>query len=164
MVSDKIIYDKAMEIIKEFDTCNPFEISNILKVPVVCEGFTGECEGEYIVNEKNKPIFFINSNYAKEIQRYVLAHEIGHYFFHEPISLEESDNYGYMWRTPKIEREANLFASCLLLDGGAIYDYVYLYRFTFYEIAKIMGIDVMYVELRYQMMMKFEFEKYRKIF
>ena len=164
MVSDKIIYDLVYKTIKEYDTCDPYEIAKLLKIPIVCESYTGECMGEYLLNEKNKPVFFINACYAKEIQRYVLAHEIGHYFLHEPISLEETDYYGYSWRAPKIEREADLFASCLLLDGGEIYDYVYLYRFTFYEIAKIMRVDVKYVELRYQMMMKYEFDKYRKIF
>lgn len=97
-------------IIEEYKTNNPFELTDILEIPVLYHDLPSETEAYRLGN-----ILVVNINSPREKQRWLLAHELGHYFIHGPeYTLNKFINNNLLVKG-KIEREADIFASELLL-------------------------------------------------
>ena len=78
----------------------------------------------FILQEDGKTLVAVNSFHPVVRQRFTMAHELGHYILcHKPNGMIVDDNdFPLLWRddeasqgTNNQEREANLFASCLLM-------------------------------------------------
>ena len=65
-------------------------------------------------SENGIPIICINYNRPIAHQNFTLAHEIGHYFLHEGLSVSDSNKEINSFRAIGIEKQANEFASELL--------------------------------------------------
>jgi Zn-dependent peptidase ImmA (M78 family) len=66
--------------------------------------------------KKNKKIIGVNQNHHPLRQRFSIAHELGHYLLEHEIDANAEDivDENFNWNT-HLEREANLFASFLLM-------------------------------------------------
>lgn len=105
------IRQKVERIVNENMTNNPFDLAQSLGLSVYFSPFS-KIKG-MIISAFGRKIIIVNSLLSEEMQRFVLAHELGHhelspsgsgYFFIAENSLMES----------KIEYEANRFAVELL--------------------------------------------------
>ena len=93
------------------------------------KGFMGKLE---FLREKNRFIIFYNSNtsiYSTVRIRFSIAHELGHYFLpeHRQLILENRFNnlgYGKHDLTNLIEKQANQFASTLLLPSRFLKEFL----------------------------------------
>lgn len=59
------------------------------------------------------PMVFVNSGLGERQRRFVLAHELAHHLFHGGLNRVFLERCTFM-KTDFFEREAELFASCLL--------------------------------------------------
>lgn len=130
-------YPPEVKIARRFSTKNglgiPFDISKIVSryatiiykdIPI--EGIDGICLNLKSISKKTKVI--INSNSSPARQKFTLAHELGHIIipWHYGFIIDDIDDIDSLnpsydspyWQT---EREANLFASEILMP----FDYIY---------------------------------------
>ncbi len=134
LVNERI--KKIIELLfKRYQTCNPFSLAEKLGIEVRYVAFGNNPLGQY-VKVLHDPCILINQKLeGTERSYFVLAHEIFHFLEHEELS-------GYYVLTPftrgKLEQEANLFATTLLL-----YHYVEehgVYPSTIKEVSYRFGI------------------------
>jgi Zn-dependent peptidase ImmA (M78 family) len=116
---------KARELLKELEICQPDEIDVELiaaykNAPVRYEPLKG-MDGR-IVRQGNSAIITVNSGITYEGQkRFVIAHELGHFFLHpnarqvESVSQDQTNNWSD--RQEIEEYEANIFAAELLMPS-----------------------------------------------
>lgn len=110
MNNPKII---AKNLICEYKTINPFELCDFLCVNVIFCDLPTNISGFYqlILNQK---IIYINNSLTDTSKKYICAHELGHSILHSNYnSLFLTNNSHFIIN--KFEKEANMFASTLLL-------------------------------------------------
>lgn len=106
------IQQKIDKLVKKNMTRDPFELAKALGINIFYYPFS-KIKG-MIITVFEKKIIIINSSLSENLQRVVLAHELGHY------TLSPSGS-GYFFITQntlmesKIEYEANRFAAELLV-------------------------------------------------
>lgn len=120
---------KAKQLLKvSGETAFPINLENIanyLGVEIRYDDLDDDVSGFLVVDDK-KPTAVINENHHPNRQRFTIAHEIGHYCLH--VNKDEKDalfvdkKYAVHHRNAdsslgkyQTEREANLFASILLM-------------------------------------------------
>lgn len=136
------------DLVKRFDTRNPFEIAKGLGIDVMfCDGF-GPLKGMYKVIKRNRFIF-INSELSYRMQRIVCAHELGHDSLHRDLAAKNTlQEFALYDMRTKPEYEANIVAAEILLDNDRILEYIYDYRFSAEQTAEAMDTDVNLVALK----------------
>ena len=110
------IREKVDDLIKKYDTTNPFELADFLGIMVVYENL-GKSLG-YFSNICRIPIIHINDSITYEKQLFTIAHELGHAVLH-PNENTAFLKANTLYSTEKIEVEANTFAIELLFNGNS---------------------------------------------
>lgn len=106
------------------------KIAEYLGIEIRYEDLDDDVSG-FLVVENNKPTAVINENHHPNRQRFTIAHEIGHYCLHvkgsDTNALFVDKKYAVHHRDAdsslgkyKMEREANLFASILLMPKDLV--------------------------------------------
>ena len=97
-------------------TADPVRIAGALGVRVRFFDL-GEVKGFYTV-VNGVPFIALNRQLPEEVRNIVCAHELGHHLLHRDIAEKTVFNDYDLYRMEtKFEREANLFASFLLITG-----------------------------------------------
>lgn len=117
-------------------------IANFLHLQVWFEELEDDVSG-FLSVDSDKSVAVINANHHFNRQRFTLAHEIGHFCLHvgaEKESLFIDRKFAVHHRnhisslgTVKKEREANLFASILLMPKSLISDEIKSSKFDFFD-------------------------------
>jgi len=124
---------KAKEIIEDYcfdhpSQIEPEEIANAEYVIVErepLENYAGR-----ITYSKNTAVITVNSNIASERQRFVTAHELGHFFADKRDTITTiSDKYSFIYSRKENEKRANAFAAELLMPGEWYWDYTSSLKF-----------------------------------
>lgn len=142
-MADKI-QDIVSFYVKKYQTTNPFQVARNLNI-LYQEGNLGEYSGCYMFL-KNHRYIFLNNNLNDNEKRFVMAHELGHAVLHKKQNCYFIRNKTLLLNS-KIEKEANLFASCLLLSNSDV-ELFKENQYTLDEISCISGLDKKIVELR----------------
>ena len=100
-------------ITERYGTCDPYIICDILGISVIKTELPSSTNGFFISLSGRKAIV-INSALSGDIEKYCLAHELGHALLHEKLNWAFLSQNTY-FVTTKFEREADLFAAYLLL-------------------------------------------------
>ncbi|WMI81895.1 ImmA/IrrE family metallo-endopeptidase [Anaerotignum sp. MB30-C6] len=127
---------------RKFGTSNPFEIAEFLNIEVILDSFD-KCSGCYLFI-KNHRCIFINKNLEHKDKMLVMAHELGHALLHRKQNCYFIRNKTHLLSS-RIEREANRFAVCLLIEDSELEEYK---DRTISELASIFGLEPELVELR----------------
>lgn len=107
-------------LVKKYDTNNPFKIARQRKI-IVCFENLGCTLGYY--NCYNRVQFIhINNNLDENRQIFVCAHELGHAVLH-PTANTPFLKKNTFFSTDRIEVEANFFATYLLLYDKKLQDF-----------------------------------------
>lgn len=101
------------KIVKKFNTRNPFELSKNLGILVLQLPLQG-IKGMYQYFQRNS-IIYINSALSDNEKEIVCAHELGHAILHKKINSTLLNLYSFNNFTNKFEKEANEFASFLII-------------------------------------------------
>ena len=119
MPNREYIQNVANELIKKFDTRDPFQLCQAIGVEVFYADL-GSLKGMYKYLKKNR-FAVINENLDSFTKTLVCAHELGHDILHQNLAktvcLQEFILYDMRSRP---EYEANLFASEILLPDDII--------------------------------------------
>ncbi|TWH59375.1 putative Zn peptidase [Desulfitobacterium sp. LBE] len=140
------IQSVAYDLIKKYDTRDPFEICKATGVEVFYADL-GNLKGMYKYLKKNR-FAVINEKLDSYTKKLVCAHELGHDIFHRDLAkrvcLQEFMLYDMKSRP---EYEANLFASEILLPDDEIFTYAYG-GYDIEQIAKALYTDINLVALK----------------
>lgn len=105
--------EKISKLVKKHKTNDPFELAAYMNIIVIFWDLHEQIQGYYKYDRRNRYIV-INKNLSYEYQRFVCAHELGHALLHTRINTPFLTKYTLL-SVDKIEREANEFATYLLL-------------------------------------------------
>ena len=107
-------------LVKEYDTCNPFELVKDLKINLYYLDLPCKIRGFYNAIKYRDTLIKqigINRNLSEKTRRAVLAHELGHAILHPEHSTVCFFTKFYIGKT-KYEIEANRFGYYLLLKNS----------------------------------------------
>lgn len=127
--------EKVSKLFKKYKTTDPFELAAYMNIIVIFWDLHEQIQGYYKYDRRNRYIV-INKNLSYEYQRFVCAHELGHAILHTRINTPFLTKYTLM-SVDKIEREANQFATYLLLYDKNFEDYE-----TKYDLLRATGIPL----------------------
>lgn len=128
------IRELVKKLINKYKTSDPYELAEALDVILLEVPLTG-VNGFYNYYKRNN-IIYINEALSYTEKRIVLSHELGHLFLHgktNSIYLSTHTNIA----TRKLENEADIFASELLISDDIIYEYK---DYTIDDIARLVGV------------------------
>lgn len=111
----------ARDLAARCQTSNPFCVCDHLGIQVLPVELPFKVKGFYW-RFLDTPIIYLNSGLSEELERRVIcAHELGHAVLHQnsnAMFLASSTNMV----ASRLEKEADMFAGYLLLDGETEYD------------------------------------------
>lgn len=123
---------KVQQLITLYDTHEPHKLATSLDTLIFYEKFKN-IWGYYNTSKRIKMIH-VNSSLDEWVQRFVIAHELGHLILHPKINVPFLKAHTLL-SEDKIERQANEFAVELLIP-----DKLLLEGATIYEAAAICGV------------------------
>lgn len=133
---------KALELVKKFQSRNPFEIIGHLNIILVVHPLE-DVRGFYQYFKRNN-IIYIDERLSEKDKAFVLAHELGHMFLHK------GDNAIFMdtrtqFNTHKYEIEADRFAVNLLISDEELEEHL---DYTMPQLSRLFGYHGKLIELR----------------
>ena len=111
---------RVLNLIAKYRTRNPFKLAKSLGIIVKFVDL-GEVRGLFKKILKRKYIF-INSNLSEFDQRIVCCHELGHAILHSSSEHQFLIDHTSLLRRSRLEDEANLFASYLLIPDDEVFE------------------------------------------
>ncbi|MGE5632677.1 MAG: ImmA/IrrE family metallo-endopeptidase [Caulobacteraceae bacterium] len=118
MTNEKIV-NYANYVSKVVGTSDPFIIASKLGINVLYKQYNKSVKG-YYRKVFDKLYIIINSNFSKNAQRIICAHELGHALLHtdfyEPLISKHFEDCVL----DKMEQQANMFAAALVFDQSKL--------------------------------------------
>lgn len=112
------IKKKAQNLKRKYDTDNPFEICEEMGIHTIYRELPDNVNGFYLQILKNY-IIILNDNLSYEQSRITAAHELGHIILHGGTNSFQISSLTDI-SVEKLEKQADYFASCLLIDNESI--------------------------------------------
>jgi Zn-dependent peptidase ImmA (M78 family) len=119
------IENKVEELLRDFSIKRPpIAVDKIAKkLGVLLCPLPGDNDiSGAIIRKDNRVVIAVNPTHHINRRRFTIAHELGHYFFHEGLEEHVDQNFRVAWRNTDssrainwLEVEANRFAACLLM-------------------------------------------------
>ena len=136
---------QANKIARMFKSRDPFEIVRGLK----CDPGTlsiGRRAGFYQYFQRNN-IIYLDEQLSDPEQHFVLAHELGHMFFHIKNANAIFMDTRTQLNGARYEREADLFAMELLLPDDLLSEYQEM-GYSIDQISRVTGYDKRLIKLK----------------
>jgi Zn-dependent peptidase ImmA (M78 family) len=130
------------KIVHKYETNDPYKLCKIFNIDIK-EVDIGNVRGMYQHNFRKK-LIYINSKLEQQIQRQVLAHELGHALLHKKVNTVFLDIYTCL-NVDKLEIEANTFAAELLIPDDELIQYC---EYSQECIACVFGVQEKIVEYK----------------
>ena len=130
------IIETAEKVLEEYGGRNIFETAENSGAKVWFRQLGG-LKGFYIYENGSRYIV-INSDLDKVMQKVVCAHEFGHDILHRELSVGGIRENTLFLDTNKTEREANIFASSVLISDEEILEQV-SYQFDIESVSSSLG-------------------------
>ena len=109
---------RALNLIVKYGTKNPFKLAKKLNIEIIIEDL-GEVRGLF-KKVLRKKFIFINLKLSEFDQKLVCCHELGHAILHSSSEHQFLINNTSLLRRSRLEDEANLFASYLLIPDDKV--------------------------------------------
>lgn len=130
----------AIGVIEQYGTNNPFLLAKYLNLTILFHNLPNSIQAYRLNN-----IIVLNEFLSYENQKWILAHELGHYFIHGPeYALGNYINNKLLVKA-KCEKQADTFASELLLTD--IDDYI-TEGFTIKQLAALTDVPEEYIKYK----------------
>lgn len=141
--------EKVKSLVKKFKTRDPFTIARELGITIKCK---------YLSSTFPKGMFkkvlkrrFIILNLTRIIDenelRIVMAHELGHAILHNNDAAFFLHDHTFYSRG-KFEKEANAFASELLIDNDLI-DELYIDSYSIKQLALFYNVPIEFIKIKF---------------
>lgn len=131
----------AIGVIEEYSTNDPFVIAESLDLHILFHELPDTLQAYRLDN-----MIIINKKLACKERKWVLAHELGHYFIHGPEATLGNYIKNPLLVKAKCEMQADLFASELLLSDINTY---MLEGLTNEQIANLYSVPTIYVNYKF---------------
>ena len=112
----------------------------------------GACKGFLMVNARCKTAV-VNSDLPPEVQRIILAHELGHGLLHGSRSIRSFHEVTLYDDADPMEYEANIFAAELLIDDDSLFD-VLDQQPSFYQAASTLLVPPELLDFKVRLLQK----------
>ena len=149
-----MISETVRKTCKKYDETDPFRLAKAMKIMIrlVPMGFyEGCCKGFFMVHRRMKHIT-INSDLPEELQRIVLAHEIGHAVLHPGDAAIAAFHEITMFDDTKVkEYEANIFAAEMLLKDEDVLEALNGDMF-FFQAARALFVPAELLDFKFRVM------------
>lgn len=99
----------------KYETASPFEMCDLLHIDVYRSDLPTCVRGLCFQTESGHSIILLNREMEERERRYCCAHELGHALLHPGLNAQTMADLTDLC-VPKLEREADCFAACLLID------------------------------------------------
>lgn len=142
------IKDTILHLINKYNTSDPFELAEALKITVFFEDL-GSINGYYNNPLRMKQIH-INSSLNDQDAKYTCAHELGHAIMHPNASTPFLSSKTLL-SIDKLEREANTFAVNLLIPDELITENQ---NYTTEQLSRLLGYNQELIKLRLKIYFK----------
>lgn len=134
----------AEDLSVRYGTTEPFELAEKMDITVFFRPLV-DIGGYYMMLKNDMKIAVIDSGLPRHLQKFVLAHEIGHSLLHPEQNALMLKSL--LWATDRQEVEADRFAVNLLLSDSMVYDNP---DRTVDDWASILGLPREVVELKFR--------------
>lgn len=139
---------KAQELMRKFDTCDPFALAKALNIEILRTDEWTKLKGMYFCMKRRRFIC-LNSNLDEHMMKIVCAHEIGHDQLHRQLAKEKALQEFMLYdMSSRPEYEANVFAASVLLDDSTMLRHIYEDHYDAQQIACAMNSDINLVALK----------------
>lgn len=149
-----VIADAAKRVKQKYGETDPWKLAremNILVAPEPMGLHDGCCKGFFMIHSRIKHIT-INSDLPEELQRIILAHELGHAVLHTKrkafAAFHEMTLFDSVHAT---EYEANVFASELLLSDEAVLEALNDDMF-FFQAASVLQVPAELLDFKFRVL------------
>lgn len=136
------IKDTVLYLTKKYNTSDPFELADALKIAVYYEEL-GTINGYYNNPLRMKQIH-INASLNDQDARFACAHELGHAVIHPNASTPFLRSKTLL-SVDKLEIEANTFAVNLLISDEIISENK---NYSAEQLSRLLGYNQLLIELR----------------
>ncbi|KAF1083948.1 hypothetical protein SPSYN_02860 [Sporotomaculum syntrophicum] len=124
-MSIEYISGQVTQIKQKYDQGDPYRLCRDLNILLLTEAMGSrprDCKG-FFLYQARQPVITVNSDLAEELQRIILAHEIGHAVLHRKASkIRAFHDFALFDETSRYEYEANIFAADYLMDDNVVLD------------------------------------------
>lgn len=132
----------ARQIANKETNIDPYYLCKLLGISII-DNYSLEKDGYLICSNGAKLIFASAKVKNLHRKKFIIAHEIGHFLLHQNqmyCCTDIGENSNQRINTPVQEKQANAFASELLLPMDSLVSYMPKNHISFSEISKIAGI------------------------
>lgn len=152
-----MVYDDIIMAVKKLKThyCedDPFKLCEDLGIKLLYFSFgtvIDAVKGFYLENKRIKTIT-INSDLPYVVQRFIVAHELGHAILHRKYGVYAFHEAGLFDESSRFEKEANMFAAEFLLDDDDVLQSLNEDN-TFFTVAANFNIPMELLDFKFRMM------------
>lgn len=144
------ISDLAHRLTRRYGTSSPFELCDCLDIRIQRPELPEATRALYFQTEAGDSIILLNSVLGEPESRYCCAHELGHILLHPGMNAQIISDLTDLC-LPRYERQADLFAACLLIDPN-LDDWARSYDpLSLQQIACLSGLPERVVGLRFSL-------------
>lgn len=136
------IHKKVEQLVKKYQTRNPFEMIKNMNVILVFYPLEG-VKGFYQYFQRNN-VIYIDERLSDKEKMFVCAHELGHMMLHKKANAIFMDSRTHL-KTSKYELEADRFAVNLLISDDDIESSL---EYTLPQLSRLFGYHEKLIELR----------------
>ena len=148
------ISEAVQNLIARYGETQPERLASAMGILVAYEPmgvFEGCCKGFFIIHRRMKHIT-VNSDLPQELQRVILAHELGHAVLHcGSATLANFHEFTLFDDTEAQEFEANIFAADLLMTDEQVLDVLNEDTF-FFQAARILKVPSELLDFKFRLM------------
>ena len=110
------------------------------------------CKGFFLINARCK-LIMLNSDLPDEIQRVILAHELGHAVLHSSPTIRVFHEFAATDGTDRMECEANVFAAEFLVGDEEVLE-AFDNQMTLFQAARFLGVPPELLDFKVRLLEK----------
>lgn len=152
MSNIEFIHGKVDEIIKRFDTRDPFDICKSMNIHIHYKDLGTALKAYYFYQSRIKNIV-INSRSGMIVRRILCAHELGHAILHgELATMRGFQELELFDMSAPAEYEANLFAAELIIPDEELLKLLNDQDKSFFSIAKELYVPAELLDFKFRIL------------
>ncbi len=135
---------------KESDIRSLCQTMGILINPVAMGTDPDSIKG-FFLRSKRIPVITVNSDLPDLVQRFIIAHELGHAILHKDRKVRYFHEAGLFDQTSPMEKEANFFAAELLMKDEDVLEQINR-DCTFFSAAAMLNVPAELLDFKFRLM------------
>ena len=152
MVSMDYISGKALQLVKQYRTRDPFALSQALKIHIRYKDLGEGIKAFYFCQSRIRSIV-INNRVGSQDARVLCAHELGHAVLHSRLAAARALPEVALFNSADLtEYEANLFAAELLIADEDLTELLAEQERTFFSVAQELCVPAELLDFKFRIL------------